>query len=1140
MKLKKQHNIAEIIRDRVLVLDGGMGTLLQNYNLTAADYGGDDLSGCNENLVFSRPDVIIEIHEAYLNAGADIIETNTFGATSIVLSDYGLQDKVDDINRVAVELARKACDNYSTPDKPRFVAGSCGPTTKAISLTGGATFDDLARNYEQQCYALTRAGVDYLLFETAMDTLNLKAAYVGAQKAFSQLGFSVPIAISVTIEMSGTMLSGQNIQALYASCEHMKPLYIGLNCATGPDQMADHIRSLAEVSSVPLSIVPNAGIPDENGAYVQTPETFAAAVDKLVKGNDGLIGLAGGCCGTTPEHIKELAATVAKYKPTDISVPVRTIVSGIEPLVLQKKSGKLYIAGERANVIGSRAFKRLISEEKFEEAAEIARKQVNSGADIVDICVSNPDRDEVSDMESLLGYATKLIKAPFMIDSQDTEVVETALKMIQGKSILNSVNLENKAAKLRELIPVIKRYGAAVVVGCIKEEMALTAEAKLETAIEAYNILTTEYGIPEEDIIFDPLVFPCGTGDEKYKRSARETIEGLRLIKEKYPSCRTILGISNVSFGLPVSGREVMNKRFIFHALESGLDFAIVNAEKIDSLDIDPEEAELCDDLLFDRSAKGDPVSNFVEHFRVKKVEVKPVDTRKLSVEEKLEINLVEGTKLNLIENLDYALKNYKPLEVINSVLMKAMGKVGQMFNNNELIVAEVLRSAEVMKVAVTYLDDFMQKDEVFTRGTILLATVKGDVHDIGKNLVEMILGNNGYKIIDTGIKCAYQTLIKAVKEHKPDIIGLSGLLVKSGEEMVITVRALKEEGINLPVMIGGAALTEKFVATRIDPEYDGAVIYCKDAMAGLAVANKLSAEDQGKEWLAEYSRKQDEIRKKILTDKLIKKKSVNIHGDSKTSKQGYKVINPSSSDIVKVEIGFDEIWPLINKRSLYRAYFGLRGPLKTLLSNNDEKAVKLDNQIESLRKKFASENLIRPKAVYKFFKVRSTGNDIIFYDNEGEREIERFCFSRQAQKPHLCLADYVSGNYVDTTALFVLSCGYNISEKIKEYKSKGEYFEALALYAVAVEAAESFAEIIHEKIRQEWGLKSTGDNYQGIRVSAGYPSWSDMSDQLKIWRLLEPDKQIGIGLTDNYMMDPEASISALVFHNPDAVYFNI
>jgi 5-methyltetrahydrofolate--homocysteine methyltransferase len=831
--------LGDRLRRRILVLDGAMGTMIQGRGLTAADFGGAQYEGCNEQLNLTRPDVIADIHAAYIEAGADLISTNTFGCAPYVLAEYGLAERCHDITLAAARICRAAVDRAFTADRPRFAVGAMGPGTRTISVTANVTFEEVRDAYYRQARALIVGGMDALLLETCQDTLNVKAAAIGVRQAMTEAGVSLPLMVSGTVEPMGTMLAGQDVDALYASLEHLELFSIGLNCATGPEFMTDHLRTLSGVATCFVSVYPNAGLPDEHGHYEETAESLAHKMRRFV--DEGWVNVVGGCCGTTPDHTRALAGLVAGRAPRVPASDRAPAVSGIES-VYPSEDLRPVIVGERTNVIGSRRFKELIVEEKFEEASEIGRAQVRGGAQVLDVCLANPDRDEAADMDRFMDFVTRKVKAPLMIDSTDARVLELALRKCQGKALVNSINLEDGEERFELVVPLIRTYGAAVVVGCIDEDkqqgMAVTRQRKLAVAERTHGLLTGKYGVPERDLIFDPLVFPVGTGDVNYVGSAVETIEGVRAIKTRFPNCKTILGISNVSFGLPAAGREVLNAVFLYECTKAGLDYAIVNSERLERYaSIPEEERRLAQDLIYWRGA--DPVAAFAAHFRGRTRA--PKDTGvPLPLDERLARYIVEGSKEGLLDDLALKLEEMGALDIINGPLMKGMGEVGRLFNDNQLIVAEVLQSAEAMKASVAYLEQFMAKDENASRGTIVLATVKGDVHDIGKNLVEIILKNNGYRIVNLGIKVPPEDLIAAYHSHKPDAIGLSGLLVKSAQQMVITAQDLRAAGVEIPLFVGGAALTRKFTATRIASEYGGLTLYAKDAMDGLDLANRL------------------------------------------------------------------------------------------------------------------------------------------------------------------------------------------------------------------------------------------------------------------------------------------------------------
>ncbi|KYD31378.1 methionine synthase [Parageobacillus toebii] len=1126
------------LEKKILIIDGAMGTMIQSAKLSADDFGGEAYEGCNEYLTLTAPHVIERIHEAYLQAGADIIETNTFGATSVVLDEYHLGHLALELNIESAKLARKAADAYSTPEWPRFVAGSMGPTTKTLSVTGGITFEQLVAAYEEQARGLLLGGVDLLLLETCQDTLNVKAGFIGISKAFEAVGKKVPIMISGTIEPMGTTLAGQTIESFFISVQHMKPFAVGLNCATGPEFMTDHLRALASLANTAVSCYPNAGLPDEEGCYHETPEMLAKKIRRFAE--KGWINIVGGCCGTTPEHIRAIAEAVRDIPPRPIpkSFDVHA-VSGIDPLIYDETMRPLFV-GERTNVIGSRKFKRLIAKGKYEEAAEIARAQVKNGAHVIDICLADPDRNEQEDMEKFIQQVVKKVKVPLVIDSTDERVIERALTYSQGKAIINSINLEDGEERFEKVIPLLHKYGAAVVVGTIDEQgMAIHAERKLEIALRSHDLLVNKYGVSPHDIIFDPLVFPVGTGDEQYIGSAKETIEGIRLIKERLPQCLTILGISNVSFGLPPVGREILNSVFLYHCTQAGLDYAIVNTEKLERFaSIPEEEVRLAEELLF--NTNDETLNTFIQFYRDKTKEPKKIKTE-LSLEERLAGYVVEGTKEGLYDDLEQALQTYSdPLDIINGPLMEGMDEVGRLFNNNQLIVAEVLQSAEVMKAAVAFLEPYMEKKENSTKGKVLLATVKGDVHDIGKNLVDIILSNNGFHVIDLGIKVAPQQLIEAVQAEKPDIIGLSGLLVKSAQQMVVTAQDLRQAGISIPILVGGAALSRKFTENKIAPEYDGIVLYAKDAMEGLALANQLQQNE------IEYTKtKKQETETEKTTPTAIAAKS-NVSTD-------VPVFVPTDLErhILK-DISLSHIIPYVNWQMVLGHHLGLKGKVKRLLEEKDEKALMLKQVVDDLLDEAQRNNWITPAAVYQFFPAQSEGNRIYIYSPKDKRTIiEMFEFPRQPREPYLCLADYLKSTesgQIDYVGFFAVTAGKGIRELSQRWKESGEFLKSHAIQALALEIAEGLAELIHQVMRDRWGFPDDPDftmeqrfaaKYQGQRYSFGYPACPNLEDQEKLFRLLNPE-EIGIHLTDGYMMEPEASVSAIVFAHPEARYFNV
>jgi 5-methyltetrahydrofolate--homocysteine methyltransferase len=1166
---ERNQALIDAIATRILVLDGAMGTMLQQRHLTEEDRGGHVLQDCPEYLVKCRPDVITDIHRAYLEAGADVVETNSFGGTPLVLAEFGIADQAHELNLRAAQLARSAADEFSTSAKPRFVAASIGPTTKMLSVTGGVTFGDLSDNFYTQMKALAEGGVDIFLIETCPDTRNIKAALIAANRVMREVGYKIPVMVSGTIETMGTMLAGQPADALWVSLQNADLLSIGLNCATGPEFMTDHIRTLSDMATTHVSCYPNAGLPDHNGRYLETPESLAEHLDRFIR--NGWLNIVGGCCGTTEKHIAAIAQMADGRKPREVKAnPHRTYFSGTE-VVEVEESARPLIVGERTNVIGSRAFKNLIAAEKWEEAVEIARRQVKNGAHVIDVCLQSTDRDEIQDIPP---FYEKLIRAaskpPVMVDTTDPRAIELALTYCQGKSIINSINLEDGEEKFENVCPIAKAYGAALIVGTIDEDktqaQAFTRERKLAVAKRSVDLLTTKYGIQPEDIIIDALVFPCATGDANYIGGAVETIEALRLIKQNIPYVRTALGISNISFGLPPAAREIVNSVFLYYCTKAGLDLAIVNAEKLERFASIPEEhRKLAENLLFntgDASAPSDwreqtpeqkvainqrNIHAITEAFRGVAVKEK-VKAADLPLDARLGNYIIEGTKDGLIADLELKRgEGTPPLDIINGPLMAGMSEVGRLFNNNELIVAEVLQSAEAMKAAVSHLEQFMEKSESANRGKIILATVKGDVHDIGKNLVEIILSNNGYEVINLGIKIPPEQLIEAWTKHRADAIGLSGLLVKSAQQMVITANDLKQAGINVPLLVGGAALSETFTNTKIATAYgeSAAVCYSKDAMTGLRIMNQLMDPAEREKLLAELHAKPAAAPVAVVAaDEPV------VVSTERSSKVRIDIPIPAvpypDRKIRRVP-ELPEVWSYINPFMLYGRHLGYKGRFEQDLAARDPKALELFHMVEDL-KEFAKQ-FMQVKVVWQFFEAERERNSIHLFEPSAKQPLHTFDFNRQPKENGLCLSDYIlpaANGKRDHLAFFVCTAGAGIREKTEEFKAEGAYFKAHGLQALAIETAEGCAEWIHRRIREDWGFADPASmtmqerftsRYRGKRYSFGYPACPNLDDQVGIWKLLRP-QEIGVELTEGMMMEPEASVSALVFHHPDAVYF--
>jgi len=1186
-RAEREAALRAALAERVLVLDGATGTAFQAMELTAADFGGPELEGCNEHLVLVSPAAVDAVHEAYLAAGCDVVETNTFGGTPLVLAEYGLAEAAFEINRRAAEIARAACFRHDEragghdeqtagrgrrggghdeqtagrgrrgggPSPTHFVAGSMGPTTKAISVTGGVTLEELIETFRVQALGLMAGGADYLLLETAQDTRNVKAGLLGVERAFAAAGWRLPVAVSATIETTGTMLGGQDAEALAVSLLHADLLYLGLNCATGPDLMADHLRTLSELARTRTACVPNAGLPDEEGRYGEGPEEFVRVFRRFL--DAGWLNLVGGCCGTTPAHVTALAELVRGRAPRPVPDHHRCLVSGLEAVELTEDNRPLLV-GERTNVLGSREFKRLVAAEDWEAAAEVGRAQVKAGAQIVDVCLQDPEADEVAGIDAFLDRLTRLVKVPLMIDSTDAEVMARALTWCQGKSILNSINLEDGLDRFDAVVPLARRFGAALVVGCIDERgMAVTVERKAEVARRSLELLA-ERGIRPEDVWWDPLVFPCATGDEAYIGSAAATIEGVRRLKAEHPGTRTILGVSNVSFGLPPAGREVLNSVFLYHATRAGLDAAIVNSQKLARYaEIPADERRLCEELIFldpgDTAGSERAIERFAAHFRGRSSALATGPARAdLPLDERLARAVVEGSKVGLDEDLAAALADPRwpePLDVINGPLMAGMAEVGRLFNDNQLIVAEVLQSAEVMKAAVAWLEPHMDRAEGTSRGKVILATVKGDVHDIGKNLVDIILTNNGFEVVNLGIKVASERLIEAVRAHRPDVLGLSGLLVKSAQQMVSTAADLAAAGIDVPVLVGGAALTRRFTHKKIAPAYEGLCTYARDAMHGLSLVERLTDAGKLPALAAEVAETAEQDRAAAAGTG---------SGEAAEDRRERVVVSrdvpvppPPDLDRHVEEPDPDEIWPWVNPQMLYGRHLGLRGSVAKLEAAGDPKLARLRQVVEEVQA-IGRAGAMPVRAVWRFFPATAEGDRIVLHApgggdaaSDGDA-VAAWDMPRQPSGPGLCLADYLLPG--DHVALFVTTAGDRVRERVEAWKEAGDYLLSHAFAALALETAEAAAEWLHAKLRRLWGFPDPPETtmrdrfaarYLGKRYSFGYPACPDLAGQRRLFAALRPE-EIGVELTEGDMMEPEASVSALVFHHPEARYFGV
>ncbi len=1151
----------QAIERRVLVYDGAMGTNIQRYDLSAEDFGGRSLEGCNDHLVLTRPDVIQAIHESFLAVGCDVVETCTFQSTPRRLAEWGIGEKTRDVNLAAARLARAAADKYSTPDHPRFVAASLGPTgmlpSSSDPVLSKISYQELSDNYYEQSKYLVEGGVDVLLIETSQDILEVKAAVAGIERLFAELGRRIPIQAQVTLDVSGRMLLGTDIASAMTTLEALKVDVIGLNCSTGPEHMREPIRYLAEHATVPLSVIPNAGLPLNTGVgeavYPLEPQPMAKALSEFVK--DFGVRIVGGCCGTTPEHLTAIVAAVRQTesasRPRTHGQHVPRVSSAMRAITLHQDPPPLLV-GERVNSQGSRKVKRLLLADDYEGILEVAREQVDSGAHVLDVCVALTERgDEAEQMSKVVKLLSMSVETPLVIDSTEADVIEAALEHVPGRGIVNSINMENGRKRIDSVVPLVKKHGAAVIALTIDEiGMAKTRERKLEVAKKIYDIVVGEYGLSPEDLIYDALTFTLATGDEEWINSGKETVEGIRLIKRELPGVSTILGVSNVSFGLTPEARGVLNSVFLHHCVQAGLDAAIVNPAHIRPYaEISSHERELADNLVFNKSP--DSLQRFIEYFAnvggsgATAQAEKEDPTAGMTAEQKIHWMILHRKKEGIEEQLDAAGVREIPVRVLNEVLLPAMKEVGDKFGAGELILPFVLQSAEVMKKAVKHLEQFLEKAEGYTKGKVVLATVYGDVHDIGKSLVNTILSNNGYTVFDLGKQVPVNTILDKAVEVGADAIGLSALLVSTSKQMPLCVQELDKRGIQIPVLIGGAAINRRFGRRALFVEgeraYDSGVFYCKDAFEGLETMDVLQDPEKRKPFVV---KNQDDARNDVFLRTNVGK-DVSV-GDSAGARSDVAANNPLPSPpfwgtrVVR-DIPLDEVFDLLDLDELYRLQWGGRGSgeqYKTAVRDEFEPA------LERLTREAKNEGWLKPEIVYGYFPAQSQGNDVIIYDpaaysSDGGsvREIARFHFPRMVGRERLCLADYlrsVDSGDVDVLPLQVVTVGSEATKRFEELQGRNEYSEAFYSHGLAVESAEAVAEWAHRRIKRELGVPG------GKRYSWGYGACPDLDDHAIVFKLLPAAESLGMELTEAFQLLPEQSTAAVIIHHPEARYYAV
>ncbi|WP_182874579.1 methionine synthase [Microbispora sp. H10670] len=1145
-----------VLSERVLIADGAMGTMLQSYDPTLDDFQGHE--GCNDVLNVSRPDIVRAVHDAYLEVGVDCVETNTFNANRAALGEYGIEDRIFELSEAGARLARERADHWSTPDRPRFVLGSMGPGTKLPTL-GHLPYETLRDAYRDNAAGLIAGGADALIIETCQDLLQVRAAVVGAKRAVEAAGRDVPIITQVTIETNGAMLLGSEIGAALTAIEPLGVDLIGLNCATGPAEMSEHLRYLARHARVPLSCMPNAGLPQltSDGAYYPlSPGELADAHENFTR--DYGLALVGGCCGTTPEHLRQVVERVGgRARGERRPRPEAGAASLYQHVPFRQDTSYLAI-GERTNANGSKAFREAMLAGNYEECVEIARAQARDGAHLLDLCVDYVGRDGVADMKELAFRFATASTLPIVLDSTEPAVLEAGLEMLGGRAVINSVNYEDgdgPDSRFQKVMRLVREHGAAVVALTIDEEgQARTAEWKVRIAARLIEDLVHNWGMRVEDIIVDCLTFPIATGQEETRRDGIETIEAIRELKRRYPTVQTTLGVSNVSFGLNPAARIVLNSVFLNECVNAGLDSAIVHASKILPMNrIPDEQRQVALDLVYDRRREGyDPLQRFMELYEgvdaASMKAGKAAELAGLPLWERLKRRIVDGERKGLEADLDEALAQRPALEIINDVLLDGMKVVGELFGSGEMQLPFVLQSAEVMKTAVAYLEPHMEKVEGSTKGRIVLATVKGDVHDIGKNLVDIILSNNGYDVVNLGIKQPVSAILEAAEEHRADVIGMSGLLVKSTVVMKENLEELNSRGLagKFPVLLGGAALTRAYVEQDLADVYRGEVRYARDAFEGLRLMDAFMAVKRGEDGASLPPLRARRVKTGAV---LTRTAEEDVPARSDVAADVPVPVPPFLGDRVVKGIPLADYAAFLDERATFMGQWGLKaarggdGPSYEELVETEGRP-RLRMWLERLQ----TENLLEAAVAYGYFPCVSEGDNLIILDEDG-KERTRFTFPRQRRDRHLCLADFFrsrESGEVDVVGLQVVTMGNRVSAAAAELFAKDAYREYLELHGLSVQLTEALAEYWHARVRSELGIggdESLADmlkvNITGCRYSFGYPACPNLEDQVQVMELLDPAR-IGVTLSEEFQLHPEQATSALVVHHPEAKYFNV
>jgi len=1153
--------LQERIKEKILVIDGAMGTQIQALQIAPELWEGKE--GCNELLNVTCKEAISKIHRGYLLAGADIIKTNTFGALPWVLEDYGIGARTYELARAGVEIVKEACAEFSTPQKPRFTAAAFGPGTKLPSL-GHIGYDEMYQGYKEAARGAVDGGADLFLIETAQDPLQIKAALHAITDAQKSLHVKLPIMVSVTIELSGTMLIGTDATTIAAILEPFDILSLGFNCGTGPEQVEKHVKTLSSIWSKPISVHANAGLPQNRGGYTfypMGPREFAELQEKFT--DIAGVAILGGCCGTTPQHILELSKRVEGKKPLAPkgSMP-RSIASLFETRAL-KQDPAPFLIGERSNATGSKAFRELLLAEDYDGTLSVAQQQVRSGAHGIDVSVGFAGRDEIKDTKEVMGRYVQKILLPLMPDTTQLPSLECALKLIGGKPIINSVNLEDGIEKFDKVCSLAKRFGAALVCLSIDEQgMAKSKAQKVAIAERIYELATTRHGIHPEDLVFDLLTFTVGSGDAEYHTAAIETIEAIREFHALHPEVGFVLGVSNISFGLAKHAREYLNSVFLHHCVEAGLSMAIVNVKNtLPMHKISDIDKKVCEDLLFNRREEGDPLFKFIAHFEgvVENKDESDAAYLAMSTQEKISTLLIDGDKERMLTLLPTAKEEIAAEVIVNETLIDAMKVVGELFGSGKMQLPFVLQSAEVMKASVDYLQPFLPKTEKNTTTTLIIGTVKGDVHDVGKNLVDIILSNNGFKVVNIGIKAELEQFLQALKEHNADAIGMSGLLVKSTNVMKENLEAMQKMGIKIPVILGGAALTDNFVEEFCRPIYDGPIYYCKDAFEGITAMSRIEA----KNYDTSFSRV---VLENSVNRATKEAKPMPPFHELKMPSRDIKIPTPPfwGRRVLKTDVK-ELAYSWINHKILFAQRWGYSGKGQS----KEEKQKQLDEVLyptyERVKADIERLGLFEPTLIYGYFPARSFENKLYLFDeSEGyfseeqvcresieeasKRAIKVFDFPRQNRAPYRALSDFISPSRHDVLALTCVSAGAKFSAYEKELYDAGNFTEYFFVHGLGVELAEALAEIVHKQIRLDLGIAEHEGHslrdvqmkrYHGCRYSFGYPACPALEDTRVIFDLLKPE-EFGIELSETFQIHPEQSTTAIVMHHKEALYFNV